>query len=121
MRPLHITSPPHNQTPEEVAQRAEQLEADRCFWCALGTTGLSAEAKAEHAYLEDHAGLVLALVQQHQHQGLSRHALLTAAHDALIRHLNQHAHRPEQAVRFLVFTLRQAMLQALHAHEEAPK
>ena len=119
MRSLYITSPAHDQTREEAAQRAEQLEADRYLWHALGAQGLSTEALAQHAHLEDYTGFVLALVQQYQHRGLSRQALLRAAHAALIRHLNQHADRPGQAERFLAFTLREALLQALHAQEEA--
>lgn len=119
MRSLHITSPAHDQTSEKAAQRAEQVNADRSWWTSLGTQGLSTEALAQHAHLEDHTGFVLALVQQYQHRGLSRQALLTAAHAALIRHLNQHANRPEHAERFLAFTLRQALLQALHDHEQA--
>lgn len=117
MRQLKLTP----LTPEEARQRAEQMEADRRFWAALGTAGLSAEALAHHPRSEEDANWVIGLVQQYQHQGPGHEALLTAAHGAWVRHLNQHADRPEQADRDLTFFVRNAVLQAIQDHADGPQ
>lgn len=115
MRQLKLTKKPYPDTPEGMRHHVEQNEALLSLWMALDSTSLSTEGVAFQQLIGESARFVISLTNQFYGQGVSRETLVTAAHSALIAHLNRYAHRPDKLDKFFAFTLRSAMAAAVQA------
>jgi DNA-directed RNA polymerase sigma subunit (sigma70/sigma32) len=114
MRKLNLNIRPKAGSPEDTNARAEQVAELLNLWGGLNSAGLTAEAQALQPLLAYNARFVVSLALQYQKQGVSQEVLVKAAHEALIKLLNQYAGHPEKLDKLLALTLRNSMATIVH-------
>ncbi|MDO7848707.1 hypothetical protein Q5H92_20240 [Hymenobacter sp. M29] len=110
MRKLTLNINPQAGAPEETNARAEQVAELLNLWAGLDAASLTDEAQALQPLLAGNARFVISLALQYQKQGGSQEVLVKAAHEALIKLLNQYAGHPEKLDKLLPVALRNAMV-----------
>ena len=110
MRKPTLKIHPQTGASEETNARAEQVAGLLALWSRLNTTNLTAEALALQPLLAGNGRFVVSLARQYQNQGVSQEVLVTTAHEALIKLLNQYAGYPDKLDKLIPLALHNAMV-----------